>query len=42
MTEAGANLGLVFKEIGLAGGSGPVPVQLMWSNKDACPAASSS
>jgi hypothetical protein len=32
--EAGADLGLVFKEIRLAGGSGTtVPVQLMWSNR---------
>jgi hypothetical protein len=39
MNEAGAHLSLVFKEIGLADGSGAVPVQLMWSNKDNGPAS---
>jgi hypothetical protein len=35
----GADLALVFTEIELADGSGAVPVQLMWSNKDDGPAA---
>ena len=41
INEAGAagNLSLVFQEINLADGSGRVPVQLMWSNKDAGPAS---
>ncbi len=39
MKEAGANLTLVFQELDLADGSGTVPVQLMWSNKDDGPAA---
>ena len=34
----GADLALVFTEIELADGSGAVPVQLMWSNKDDGPA----
>jgi hypothetical protein len=37
--QAGASLGLIFKQIGLAGGPGTVPIQLMWSNKDAGPAS---
>ena len=37
--EAGASLSLVFNEIELADGSGAVPVQLMWSNKDNGPAS---
>ena len=37
--QAGASLSLVFKQIGLADGSGTVPIQLMWSNKDAGPAS---
>jgi hypothetical protein len=37
--EAGANLSLVFTEIELADGSGTVPIQLMWSNKDGGPAS---
>lgn len=36
--EAGTNLALVFQEVQLADGSGTVPVQLMWSNKDDGPA----
>jgi hypothetical protein len=32
MDEAGANLGLVMKEVKLTGGTGTVPVELMWSN----------
>ena len=40
ITEAGSNLTLVFQEVDLADGSGTVPVQLMWSNKDDGPAAS--
>lgn len=40
ITDAGSNLSLVFREIDLADGSGTVPVQLMWSNKDDGPAAS--
>jgi hypothetical protein len=39
MNEAGAHLSLVFKEIELADGSGTVPVQLMWSNKDFGPSS---
>ena len=41
INEAGAagNLSLVFQEINLADGSGTVPVQLMWSNKDDGPAS---
>ncbi|HEV2536454.1 MAG TPA: hypothetical protein VGU21_02970 [Streptosporangiaceae bacterium] len=38
VTEAGTSLALVFTEIELADGSGAVPVQLMWSNKDEGPA----
>ena len=37
--EAGTNLALVFQEVELADGSGTVPVQLMWSNKDDGPAS---
>jgi hypothetical protein len=36
--EAGTSLALVFTEIELADGSGAVPVQLMWSNRDDGPA----
>jgi hypothetical protein len=36
--EAGTSLALVFREVDLADGSGAVPVQLMWSNKDDAPA----
>jgi hypothetical protein len=36
--EAGNNLGLVFREVQLADGSGTVPVQLLWSNADSGPA----
>jgi hypothetical protein len=32
MSEAGANLDLVMREVPLADGSGTVPIQLMWSN----------
>jgi len=32
MSEAGADLSLVMKEVPLADGSGTVPIQLMWSN----------
>jgi hypothetical protein len=32
MSEAGADLSLVMKEVPLANGSGTVPIQLMWSN----------
>jgi hypothetical protein len=38
ITGAGTSLALVFTEIELADGSGAVPVQLMWSNKDDGPA----
>jgi hypothetical protein len=38
VTGAGTSLALVFTEIELADGSGAVPVQLMWSNKDDGPA----
>jgi hypothetical protein len=34
MEEAGADLGLIMKEMPLADGSGTVPIQLMWSNRD--------
>jgi len=37
--EAGTNLALAFQEVELADGSGTVPVQLMWSNKDDGPAS---
>lgn len=37
--EAGSNLTFVFKEIELADGSGTVPIQLLWSNKDSGPAS---
>jgi len=37
--EAGTSLTLVFREVDLADGSGAVPVQLLWSNKDAAPAS---
>ena len=37
--EAGTSLTLVFREVDLADGSGAVPVQLMWSNKDDAPAS---
>jgi len=36
------NLSLVFVEVALADGSGTVPIQLMWSNADDGPAASTS
>jgi hypothetical protein len=39
LAGAGTSLALVFTEIELADGSGAVPVQLMWSNKDDGPAA---
>ena len=39
MKEARTNLTLVFQEVELADGSGTVPVQLMWSNKNAGPAS---
>ena len=39
INACGDNLGLVFKEVGLADGSGTVPIQLMWSNADAGPAS---
>jgi hypothetical protein len=39
MNEAGAHLSLVFKEVELADGSGTVPIQLMWSNKDFGPSS---
>ena len=38
VTEAGTSRALVCTEIELADGSGAVPVQLMWSNKDDGPA----
>ena len=37
--EAATRLALVFQEVELADGSGTVPVQLMWSNKDDGPAS---
>jgi hypothetical protein len=40
ITQAGANLGQVFVEVTLADGTGTVPVQLMYSNYDHGPAAS--
>jgi hypothetical protein len=39
INACGGNLGLVFQEVPLADGSGTVPVQLMWSNAAAGPAA---
>ena len=39
VTGTGTGLALVFAETELADGSGAVPVQLMWSNKDDGPAA---
>jgi hypothetical protein len=36
----GGNLGLVFKEVPLADGSGTVPIQIMWSNESDGPAVS--
>jgi hypothetical protein len=39
INACGGDLSLVFKEVPLAGG-GTVPIQLMWSNADAGPAAS--
>jgi hypothetical protein len=41
INEAGQDLSLVFQEVPLADGSGTVPVQLMWSNKDGGPASKS-
>jgi hypothetical protein len=32
MDEAGSNLGLIMKEVKIAGSSTKVPIQLMWSN----------
>ena len=37
--EARTRLTLAFREVDLADGSGAVPVQLMWSNKDDAPAS---
>jgi hypothetical protein len=39
INASGGDLSLVFKEVPLADGSGTVPIQLMWSNADAGPAA---
>lgn len=38
INASGGDLSLVFQEVPLADGSGSVPIQLMWSNKDAGPA----
>lgn len=38
INASGGDLSLVFREVPLADGSGTVPIQLMWSNKDAGPA----
>jgi hypothetical protein len=40
INACGGDLSLVFKEVTLASGGGTVPIQLMWSNDDAGPAAS--
>jgi hypothetical protein len=40
INASGGDLSLVFKEIALASGQGTVPIQLMWSNADDGPAAS--
>jgi len=40
ITACNGDLSLVFKEVELADNSGTVPIQLMWSNADAGPAAS--
>jgi len=39
INACGGNLGLVFREVPLADGTGLVPIQLMWSNAAAGPAA---
>ena len=41
VNQIGGQLSMVFQEVALADGSGTVPVQLMWSNADAGPAARS-
>ena len=40
IADSGGDLSSVFKEVPLADGSGTVPVQLMWSNRDNAPASS--
>lgn len=40
ISESGGDLGSVMVEVELADGSGSVPVQLMWSNRDSAPASS--
>jgi hypothetical protein len=40
IAESGGDLSTVMKEVPLADGSGTVPVQLLWSNKDSAPASS--
>ena len=40
INSCGGDLGLVFKEVPLADGSGDVPIQLMWSNRADGPAVS--
>ena len=37
--EAGSDLSLVFRKVGLADGSGTVPIQLLWSNRVHAPEA---
>jgi hypothetical protein len=40
INASGGSLGLVFKEVALADGSGTVPIQIMWSNEADGPATS--
>lgn len=40
IAESGGDLSSVMREVPLADGSGTVPVQLMWSNRDSAPASS--
>jgi hypothetical protein len=40
IAQSGGDLSAVFKEVPLADGTGTVPVQLMWSNRDRAPASS--
>ena len=40
ISESGGDLSKVMVEVPLADGSGTVPVQLMWSNRDSAPASS--
>jgi hypothetical protein len=42
INASGGDLSLVFQEVALSDGSGTVPIQLMWSNKDDGPASHTS